>query len=91
MSNETNGDGQTVDTRCFKCQMPKPRGCAMTKEQKAWRVIMFTLLAIQIGLLIAMLVTDWTYNLMLLVPIVMIAALLVTMAQSDKPASKGGG
>ena len=52
---------------------------------------MFTLLAIQIGLLIAMLVTDWTYNLMLLVPIVMIAALLVTMAQSDKPASKGGG
>jgi len=62
----------------------------MTREQKAWKAIMFSLLAIQIGLLIALIVTDWTYNLMLLVPIMMIAALLVTMAQSDKPASKGG-
>jgi len=52
----------------------------MTREQKAWRVIMFTLLAIHVGLLIAMIVTEPT-NMLLLVPIVMIAAILATMAQ----------
>lgn len=61
----------------------------MTREQKAWKVIMFTLLAIQTGLLIALIVTDATWNLMLLVPTIMIVALLVSMAQ-DKPASEDG-
>lgn len=64
-------------------------GVAMTREQKAWKVIMFTLLAIQTGLLIALIVTDATWNLMLLVPTIMIVALLVSMVQ-DKPASEDG-
>ena len=61
----------------------------MSREQKAWRVIMFTLLAIQVGLLVALIVTDSIWNPLLLVPILMIAAILVTMAQ-NKPTSKGG-
>ena len=65
------------------------RGVAMTREQKAWKIIMFTLLAIQTGLLIALIVTDATWNLMLLVPTIMIVALLVSMVQ-DKPASEDG-
>ena len=56
----------------------------MTREQKAWRVIRFSLLAIQVGLLVALIMTDATWNILLLVPILMIAAILVMVTQANE-------
>ena len=49
------------------------------------KAVMFALLVIQVSLLVVMVVTDATYNLLLLVPILLIAAVLVSQSQ---PATK---
>lgn len=61
----------------------------MTRELKLWRAIQFSLLGIQIGLLVGIIMTPADENWKFLIPIIGIAALLVSIKYDESDESEG--